>query len=236
MYYDARYYDPELRRFTSVDPPLIHMLVPTHSGLAPNLERLVYPQKANLYTYVENNPIRYNDPTGEEAVDWFDIFLAVVTLGFLGGAQQVGDDADPGYTSVEGAALDLVSQDVYENSDLIQGGVYFMGALLSKGRNQTKTIDQAIEDVIDFAEKRNGMAQPGYRGGATFQNDGRGGGQRLADFDGNGDPINYKEYDIYPSQPGQRRGEERLVIGSDGRVHYTDDHYDNFIDITDYYE
>ena len=44
-YYRARYYDPELRRFISSDP----------IGLVSG---------PNAYSYVENNPLRYTDPSG----------------------------------------------------------------------------------------------------------------------------------------------------------------------------
>ncbi len=48
MYYDARYYDPDLGRFLQPDPMLDGM---------------------NRYTYCGNNPIRYSDPTGFDAED-----------------------------------------------------------------------------------------------------------------------------------------------------------------------
>ena len=48
-YYGARYYDPLIGRFTSVDP---------WSG------DLTNPQTLNKYSYVTNNPMRYVDPTG----------------------------------------------------------------------------------------------------------------------------------------------------------------------------
>jgi len=48
MYYDARYYDPDLGRFLQADPFL--------AGL-------------NRYTYCGNNPIRYSDPSGNYPVD-----------------------------------------------------------------------------------------------------------------------------------------------------------------------
>jgi RHS repeat-associated protein len=49
LYYHARYYDPVLGRFLSPDTQ------------APELGN---PQDLNLYSYVHNNPVRYNDPTG----------------------------------------------------------------------------------------------------------------------------------------------------------------------------
>jgi len=48
-YYDARYYDPHVRRFTQPDT------------LLPD----VYdPQQLNRYAYARNNPIKYTDPSG----------------------------------------------------------------------------------------------------------------------------------------------------------------------------
>ncbi|MFC1722986.1 RHS repeat-associated core domain-containing protein [Nanoarchaeota archaeon] len=48
-YYQSRYYDPELKRFTQPD------------SIIPDVYR---PQSLNAYSYVENNPVKYNDPTG----------------------------------------------------------------------------------------------------------------------------------------------------------------------------
>ncbi len=49
MYYGARMYDPALGRFTSADT-----IIPSTQGV----------QGWDRYAYVNNNPIRYNDPTG----------------------------------------------------------------------------------------------------------------------------------------------------------------------------
>ena len=53
-YYGARYYDPELGRFTSVDP---------WGGNSDD------PQSLNKYAYVTNNPMKYVDPDGKEKYD-----------------------------------------------------------------------------------------------------------------------------------------------------------------------
>ena len=50
----ARYYGAELRRFTTPDLILIKK------------ERLILPQRINLYGYAANNPIKYTDPTGAD--------------------------------------------------------------------------------------------------------------------------------------------------------------------------
>ncbi len=49
MYYGARYYDPQLGRFTQADPVLADAW---------------NPQGLNRYAYVYNNPVRYSDPSG----------------------------------------------------------------------------------------------------------------------------------------------------------------------------
>jgi RHS repeat-associated protein len=49
MYYGGRYYDPALARFVSADP-----FVPSPGN----------PQNFNRYSYVENNPVNFTDPTG----------------------------------------------------------------------------------------------------------------------------------------------------------------------------
>ena len=51
-YYGARYYDPRLGRFLSVDP-----LAEKYAGWSP-------------YAYVFDNPLKFTDPTGMEA-DWY---------------------------------------------------------------------------------------------------------------------------------------------------------------------
>jgi len=51
-FYNARYYDPVLGRFTQADT-----IVPNPAN----------PQTLNRYSYALNNPMRYTDPTGHEA-------------------------------------------------------------------------------------------------------------------------------------------------------------------------
>src|SRR5258706_12696862 len=48
-YYNARYYNPNVRRFTQADT-----IIPD----------LYNPQTLNRYSYVTNNPLRYTDPSG----------------------------------------------------------------------------------------------------------------------------------------------------------------------------
>ena len=60
-YYGARYYNPEIRRFVQPDP-----IIPDYYD----------PQSLNRYSYVENNPVKYVDPTGNF------IAIPVVVLGY----------------------------------------------------------------------------------------------------------------------------------------------------------
>jgi RHS repeat-associated protein len=53
-HYNARFYSPKLGRFLSADT-----IVPGYAN----------PQVLNRYSYVMNNPIRYNDPTGHKYCD-----------------------------------------------------------------------------------------------------------------------------------------------------------------------
>ena len=74
MYFNARYYDPELGQFLSPDT-----LVPDPTNLF----------AWNRYMYTIGNPLRYNDPSGH---NWEDVIVTVVDF-----AQGVG--AQVGYNN-----------------------------------------------------------------------------------------------------------------------------------------
>jgi guanyl-specific ribonuclease Sa len=84
------------------------------------------------------------------------------------------------------------------------------------------------QTVLNQVKAGKGNAPAGYKGNKPFQNDGRDGGQILPKTDGAGKPITYKEYDVNPFQKGTNRGSERVVVGSDGKAYYTDNHYRTF--------
>jgi len=65
-YYGARYYEDALGRFMSPDPKQL------------SLKHLLFPQRWNKYTYVQNNPIGSIDPDGYED---YKIFLAAPKAG-----------------------------------------------------------------------------------------------------------------------------------------------------------
>ena len=72
--------------------------------------------------------------------------------------------------------------------------------------------------------RRTGRPPKGYKSDRVFENDGRGGGQVLPKTDGAGKPVTYNEYDVNPYTKGVNRGGERIVVGSDGKAYFTDNH------------
>ena len=74
MYYSARYYDPVIGRFISVDPLVLDEAQKSEQNLQ---EILQNPQMLNAYTYALNNPVQYTDPSGEIPI--IGIAIAVVS-------------------------------------------------------------------------------------------------------------------------------------------------------------
>ena len=67
LYFDARYLNPALGRFTRVDPAIIEL----------PREALEAPQLLNGYAFAANNPLRYSDSSGK----WIESGWDVVSLG-----------------------------------------------------------------------------------------------------------------------------------------------------------
>jgi RHS repeat-associated protein len=78
-YFGARYYNPTLARFVSIDPA---------SGAAEN------PQTWNRYAYALNNPYKYVDPDGRTAWDALDVVFFGKSLYEFGRAPGWGTGAD----------------------------------------------------------------------------------------------------------------------------------------------
>jgi RHS repeat-associated protein len=79
----ARYYAKNLGRFTSVDEPFFDQYEDN-------------PQSWNLYTYVRNNPLNLNDPTGQSANDPQECPEGkICTLDKDGKIIKIEDDKDP---------------------------------------------------------------------------------------------------------------------------------------------
>ncbi|MFZ7133298.1 MAG: ribonuclease domain-containing protein [Eubacteriales bacterium] len=85
--------------------------------------------------------------------------------------------------------------------------------------NEQDNVPQKARDVADKIKENDGEAPEGYQGGAEFENK-----EGLLPKG-----VKYKEYDVDPLVKGENRGAERIVIGDDGSVWYTNDHYQTFI-------
>ncbi len=79
--YNARYYDPALGRFISADT-----LVPNPGD----------PQSLNRYAYVQNNPLKYTDPSGH----WLDTVIDIAGI-----AYDIHEIKRDGWNWINGAAL-----------------------------------------------------------------------------------------------------------------------------------
>ena len=80
-YYGARYYDSRTQQWQSPDPILGSYLDGRPGG------GVFDPINLSSYTYAKNNPVRYNDPTGEYSWgDFFDDVVAGVTDVAIGAA------------------------------------------------------------------------------------------------------------------------------------------------------
>jgi len=100
-YYGARYYDPEIARFTQADT-----IVPNPSN----------PQDLNRYSYCSNNPINYTDPTGhswkrfwEKITNAFIAEVLVIAIAFVIGGPQAAFSVSTliAATAAAGATLTL---------------------------------------------------------------------------------------------------------------------------------
>ena len=88
-----------------------------------------------------------------------------------------------------------------------------------------ETIPDNAKEIANKIKANNGAPPQGYKGGKVYRNNPTGSAQRLPEG------INYKEYDVNPYIKGQNRGVERIVIGDDGSVWYTNNHYETFTKI-----
>ncbi|MBI4331763.1 MAG: RHS repeat-associated core domain-containing protein [Chloroflexi bacterium] len=96
-YYGARYYDPQLSRFVSLDPIM---------------SKLKNPQGQNRYSYVANNPLKNIDPNG---LDWI----------IVGGQNSTPDDYKFWYDHLKANDLLKPGEKVYFLPDTNPGLLVF---------------------------------------------------------------------------------------------------------------
>jgi len=85
-----------------------------------------------------------------------------------------------------------------------------------------ESLKNKVIGIVNQIKSNNGTPPKGYKGGRLYKNNPKSGDQKLPEN------INYKEYDVNPYVKGQNRGAERIIIGDDGSVWYTDNHYHTF--------
>jgi hypothetical protein len=108
----------------------------------------------------------------------------------------------------------------FEQAEFLDDGAEMIG--------QPNPTEKKVWDAIDYAAQKKGGAQPGYKGGGKFDNDGSFDSQILPEFDSKNNPITYKKYDVFSFVKGINRGALRVIIGSDGSAYFTNNHYKTF--------
>lgn len=89
--------------------------------------------------------------------------------------------------------------------------------------NTAKGLGDDFTRALDDID--NGLPRPNVRNPKPFANDGRGGTTRLPVADGAGNPVSYVEHTVSPRPPGGSLDGSRIVVGSDGTVWATTDHF-----------
>lgn len=97
---------------------------------------------------------------------------------------------------------------------------------MSSSSVSTASIPLKAYETYDHLREHNFTPKRDYKGGRTYENDGRDGSAILPSA-----YAPFREFDIDPRVPGQRRNSERIVVGSGsgGGVWYTPDHYRHFL-------
>jgi len=213
---------------------------------------------ANWYAYVNEDPANLVDPLGLSASAGSKADISAAGLGLtkvphvapstptFPGVQVVWNPAE---SKPPVAGSSVQSFEEWQNSEIERSSgepsdtlppqsedftLSIMPPLMPLARSPAESAAPAagkgaskFTDVLNTI-KGTGKAPDGFKGGSTFANDGRAGGQVLPKTDAAGNPVTYKEWDVNPFQKGVNRGTERIVTGSDGRAYYTTDHYTTF--------
>jgi RHS repeat-associated protein len=134
LYYNARYYLPGVGRFISPDT-----IIPNPAD----------PQSWNRFSYTNNNPLRYTDPTGhwlESAWDAFNVGLGIAS--FVDNLSQ----GNYGWAAVD--AVGVVVDAAALITPIVPGGV---GSLIKGVRGVDAVVDvvqavNRVENVADAAQ------------------------------------------------------------------------------------
>jgi RHS repeat-associated protein len=165
-YYGARYYDPELGRFTQPDS-----IVQQPSN----------PQTLNRYSYCNNNPVNYVDPTGQFWGAVFAVLAKVIfgaaigaTIGTAVSAATGGDIGKGAATgAISGAFFGFVGSLSYASNAFNQGLAHVWagsasGAINSTITDQNSGISALIGGASASVAFGIGQVLPNFKGKFAF--------------------------------------------------------------------
>ncbi|MSP13295.1 MAG: hypothetical protein EXR62_10110 [Chloroflexi bacterium] len=158
LYYRARYYDPALGRFTQADT-----IVPQPGN----------PQSLNRYSYVNNNPLRYNDPSGHCPMCVTAALGALAGGGIAYGVQVAANISQNGLTVNALTEVNWATVGAGTVAGAVAGGTFFVGAaVLGTGLGATVAAgaisgaisgqtERATENAFSGQEITSGLDDPG---------------------------------------------------------------------------
>ena len=129
-YMSARYQDPMTSRWISADPKGHELLNPDRDGFS-------VIEGTNWYTYCSNNPVKYNDPTGEAGNF---IVGALIGAGTSAAAQYMLDTAT---ALAQGKGKDSFTPQWDSIAKSAAGG--FVAGAVTSGVSSIKTIDTLVK-------------------------------------------------------------------------------------------
>ena len=139
-YYGARYLDPKYSRWLSTDQALSEYIPQVGADTSKLPNGGVYNSfNFAVFGYGNNNPVKYNDPTGEIPVDTFwDLANIVVDLGRMGIAKWITKDDD----AFDSARADL-------GLDLLATAIPYAPAGVSKALKVVTFTGQTVKGIHD---------------------------------------------------------------------------------------
>jgi len=135
MYYGARYYSPKVKRFAQADSMI---------------QNFYNPQSLNRYAYVENNPLKYVDPSGHSK--------ATIIKSFAVGIIKYGSLA-AGIATIHSDFADLNQRIAHEVEMEQKHGMFSYEAIAATGEVMLKVGEIAIlskSDVDEIADLAKG--------------------------------------------------------------------------------
>ncbi|MBU1919081.1 hypothetical protein KKF63_13235, partial [bacterium] len=139
-YYKSRYYNPRIARFIQADT------------IIPDAENL---QSYNRYSYVENNPLKYTDPTGHFSVGFGGSNM-------MGGGIGLSQEfigiilSGPGSTPTEGMSGNMASKESADMAAVAKSDQSAVTAIIEKVQTFVKNYKlHEIQALVELKKKRN---------------------------------------------------------------------------------